>query len=77
MGQNVQPPHIHSEGGRVYEYRDICLSIHTLLVLKKIAVLSEKNMDLVDFAKELGYGDISKADNYQVHMMYVGEDGDR
>ena len=34
-------------------------------------------MNLVDFAKELGYGDISKADNYQVHMVYVGEDGDR
>ena len=34
-------------------------------------------MDLVRFAKELGYGDISTADNYDVKHMYVGEDGER
>ena len=45
-------------------------------VLKENAILSEK-MELVDFAKELGYGDISTADNYRVEMMYVGEDGER
>jgi len=45
-------------------------------VLKQNAIISEK-MELVDFAKELGYGDISKADNYKVEMMYVGEDGER
>ena len=36
----------------------------------------QKKMDLLQFAKELGYGDISKADKYDVELMYVGEDGE-
>ena len=33
-------------------------------------------MDLVQFAKELGYGDITKPDNYDVNLMYVDESGE-
>ena len=45
------------------------------MYLEKYERISEK-MDLLQFAKELGYGDISKADNYDVNLMYVGEDGE-
>ena len=34
-------------------------------------------MDLLDFAKDLGYGDITHADKYDVQYMYVDEDGTR
>ena len=34
-------------------------------------------MDLVQFAKDLGYGDITLPDKYDVQYMYVGEDGER
>ena len=33
-------------------------------------------MQLHEYAKALGYGDITKPDNYDVNLMYVGEDGE-
>ena len=44
--------------------------------LEKMSTQSEK-MELVQFAKNLGYGDITQSDAYDVSMMYVGEDGER